>query len=207
MVWLAADDTAEARARARDVLKRWSRERFHVEHWWALLAECQVDLYEGDGPAAVRRLEEQWPRLARSLLLHVQLTQLEARHLRARAALCAASAGGEVERWLRSAESDARGIRAHGMPWSAPLADLVHAAAACLRGDRAGASLRLERAQSALDAVGMALYAVAVRYRRGELLGGDAGARLVAEAHEWLRARGAAQPARLVAMLAPGFPG
>jgi class 3 adenylate cyclase len=206
MVWLAADDPAEARRRTRDVSKRWSRERFHVEHWWALLAECQVDLYEGDGAAAARRIGEQWPRLARSLLLNVQLTELEARHVRARAALCAVSAGGEPARWLPAAESDARRIAASGMPWSSPLADLVHAAAACVRGDRAGASTLLEGAESRLDAVGMALYASAARYRRGQLLGGDAGDRLVAEAREWLHARGAVQPARLVAMLAPGFP-
>ena len=49
------------------------------------------------------------------------------------------------------------------------------------------------------------LYLGFARRRLGELLGGDEGASLIAEADAFLRAGGALDPARLVATLMPGI--
>ena len=47
----------------------------------------------------------------------------------------------------------------------------------------------------------------AARVRLGRLVGGDEGARLVAEGESRIRGEGVACPDRFVAMLAPGFAG
>jgi hypothetical protein len=50
----------------------------------------------------------------------------------------------------------------------------------------------------------MALFAAAARRCRGELLGGEAGRALVAEADAWMAAQSIRDPDRMARMLAPG---
>ena len=81
-----------------EAMRKWSQRKFHVEHWWAMLAERQIDLYEGRGADALRAIDQAWRALDGSLLLMCQLTLLEALHLRARAALAAAVEAGADKR-------------------------------------------------------------------------------------------------------------
>jgi hypothetical protein len=53
----------------------------------------------------------------------------------------------------------------------------------------------------------MHLYAACARRRRGQLLGGDAGRRLVEEADAWMSGQAIRRPDRMADLLAPGFPG
>jgi hypothetical protein len=206
LVWLIADDPVQARARCREAMNKWSQKKFHVEHWWAMLAERQIDLYEGQGGVAVRAVAEQWAALDGSLLLMCQLTLLEALQLRARAALAAATQpGADKKAQLAAAERDAKKIAGERMPWSTPLGDLLFAGIANARGLDAAAIGHLERAAAGLDEADMPLYAIAARYRLGSLQGGEKGARLRDTARDWLTDQGVKNPARLVAMLAPGF--
>ncbi len=206
LFWLAADDPNQARERNREALRAWSQRKFHVEHWWAMLSERQIDLYNGHGEAAWNGVEEQWPALSGSLLLMVQLTKLEAWQLRARAALLLATQRPEQRRsLLKSALADAAKIQKEEMPWSNPLAALLRAGAAMIEGDAARARTLLEAAIAGLDGANMSLYAAAARYRRGYLLGGDEGRMLAVEADQWLAKQGVVNRPRMVGMLAPGF--
>ncbi|MEO5729831.1 MAG: serine/threonine-protein kinase PknK, partial [Byssovorax sp.] len=184
-----------------------SQRKFHVEHWWAMLSERQIDLYQGDGEAAFRGVEEQWPALSGSLLLIVQLTKLEATHLRARAALLLATQRpSQRKAMLKSALADAVKIEKEEMPWSSPLAALLRAGAASIDGAKGRALLLLQEAITGLESADMALYAAAARYRRGNLLGGDEGQRIAEAADQWLAKQGVVNRPRMVGMLAPGFP-
>jgi hypothetical protein len=82
---------------------------------------------------------------------------------------------------------------------------LVEAGAARGRGDAAGAARLLEDAAARLDAAAMRLYAAAARRRLGQLRGA-AGQGLADEAEAWMRGQHVANPARMTALLAPGFP-
>ncbi len=208
LVFLAKDAPAEARARSEDALARWSQRNFHVEHWWAMLGDRQVDLYEGNGAAAWDRVLAEWPRLDASLLrLGVQLTLLEALHLRGRCALARARAAAPAERedLLREAERDARRMLKEGEAWSTPLAKLLEAGVATLRSDADTARARLVEAAAGLSAADMALYATAAHYRLGQVEGGDGGRATRGDAEAWLRREGVQDPARFVGMLAPGW--
>ena len=81
----------------------------------------------------------------------------------------------------------------------------IRAAVAHLRDDRASALRYLERAEGEFTRSGMMLHVAAVAYRRGQLLGGDAGAALVARAEGEFRERAVRNPARFVEVYAPGF--
>jgi serine/threonine protein kinase len=206
LAWLAADDPPTARARSREALNRWSKRTFHVEHWWAMLSDRQIDLYLGDAEAAYAAVRAEWSSLHASLLLMVQLTRIEALHLRARSALALARVQPRRRSSLcREAERDAARIARERMPWSNPLAGLLRAGTEATRGDDAAAEVLLRDAIRGLEACDMALYAAAARLQCGGLVGGDEGRALAATAERWMRAQGVVDPSRMAAMLAPGF--
>jgi hypothetical protein len=204
LVWLCADDPAEARKQAGEAMAHWSRESFQVEHFWEMLAQGQTDLYSGDGEAAWRRVSERWPKMEASLLLRVQLTRIEAVHLRARAALAAARgrAGDARAALVKSARRDARAIAREKMPWSTPLAALLLAGAAAVDDQRDAATAELGRAITGLEAADMSLYAHAARRQLARSSGDALG---VAGADDWMRGESIVRPDRMTAMLAPGF--
>ena len=63
----------------------------------------------------------------------------------------------------------------------------------------------LPEAISGFDAADMALYAAASRRCLGTLLGGDEGRALVQTSDAWMTSESIKNPARMTAMLAPGF--
>jgi hypothetical protein len=194
---LAADEPGRARRELADVMGRWSQQGFHVQHMNRFLDEVQIDLYEGQAGRAWGRVGQHWPLLERSHLLLVEQVRVFLVHLRARAALAAAH--------LRSAAADARRLSRERAPWAQALGRLVEAGVARGKGDTAGAARLLEGAAARLDAVAMRLYAAAARRRLGQLRGA-AGTGLVGEAEAWMRGQRIASPARMTALLAPGFP-
>jgi serine/threonine protein kinase/energy-coupling factor transporter ATP-binding protein EcfA2 len=207
LVWLAADDPDEALERSREALRRWSQKTFHVEHWWAMLAERQIDLYVGDAEAAYKRVTEQWPALSGSLLLMVQLTRLESLQLRARCALMLArERPSEARALTRAAARDAEDIEEEKMTWATPLAALLRAGVASTLGDQDRAISLLRASVAGLDAADMGLYGASARYRMGQILGGDEGRELITAADLWMKSQGIVNSLRMVAMHAPGFP-
>ena len=88
------DDPDEARNQVDLANRQWSREGFHLQHYYELLAHGQIDLYVGDGRAGLERTDQHWKALAGSMLLRVQNIRVEAHHLRARCALAEAKSAG-----------------------------------------------------------------------------------------------------------------
>jgi hypothetical protein len=206
LVWLAADDIAQARAKVQEAMRHWSRGGFQVEHFWEMLANGQTDLYAGDAEGAYARVAAAWKPLASSLLLRVQLSRIEALHLRGRVALAAARLpAADRAALVASARRDARRCIREDMAWSTPLGQLLEAGAAAVEGERDRAMTALEHAIAGLEAADMALYAAAARRQLGRLRGGEGGATLVSAVDAWMRGQSIVRPERMAAMLAPGF--
>ncbi|HEX8070722.1 MAG TPA: AAA family ATPase [Pyrinomonadaceae bacterium] len=206
LIWLAQDQPDVARQEVIDAMQHWPQAGFHLQHYSALLALVQIELYTGDGAVAWRHLMGQWGALTRSLLMRVQVLRIEARHLRARCALAAVVSGGaERARMTATAEQLARQIEREEVAWARPLVALVRAGAAGLAGDAARAAELCAVALAGFEAAQMQLYAAVTRRRLGELTGGTDGQRLRADADAWMRAQSIRRPARVTRMLAPGF--
>jgi hypothetical protein len=129
-------------------------------------------------------------------------------HCRARSALAAAAANGTSGKGdlLRVAEADARRIARENMAWATPYATLVRAGIARVRGDgdeRVVAHLRA--AIGEFEASEMKLHAMAAKDCLGRVARGDEASAARAEVEAWMRSQGVAEPARVVAMLAPGL--
>ena len=90
--------------------------------------------------------------------------------------------------------------------WAAPVSSLLLAGIAVTkRASDERAITLLRSAVSGFDAAEMALYGAAARRCLGGAIGGDEGASLIRTADEWMASQTVRNPARLTAMLAPGF--
>ncbi len=204
-VLLATDDVAGARRLVRELMSEWPSGEFNIQHLHALWGETCIDLYCGDGAAAWGRLSRVWP-LTREpqIVLVIRIWMLA---FRARSALAAAHQGTARDResLLSAAEADAHRLEGTRTEYAAALAQLFRAGVASSRGDAATARQRLTRAVASLDAVAMHSYAAAARSRLGALVGGQEGRALAEQADAWMRSQAIRNPARMVAMHAPGF--
>jgi hypothetical protein len=198
VVWLAQDDVARARSEADDAIAQWSQSGFHLQHLLDLFAQVQIDLYAGDGEAAIRRVSEKWRAIERSGLLRVALNRILALDLRARAAIAAAlGAGGNRRRLINLAAADARALARSGT-WGLGLAELLNGQIARVTGAPGAADL-LQSAVTSLERYEMPLHAAAARATRAVFLN-DQQALALAQARIRQQAR---DVERLLAMLAP----
>ncbi|MDB4965015.1 MAG: Serine/threonine-protein kinase PknA [Myxococcales bacterium] len=197
LVWLAADDPAGARRATADAMADWSQQGFYMQHYFELVGLAQIDLYEGNGRAARTRVLASWGPLTRSMLTRVQFIHCQMLHLRARTAIAAAVDGSARQRrvLLEDARNDARLLRKERVGYAFGWADLIDAAAAHLEGRHKVAADRLATAERAFEAADMRLYAATARRARGFEADADA-----TFTDEQVR-----NPARMAAMLAPGF--
>ena len=205
--WLAGDRAEELRQGVIEAMAQWSQQGFHLQHLWELWTRCQIELYEGQAGAALARLEARWPTLRRSVLLRTQLVVLDLLHLRGRLNLAAAHGArrGARRSLLQAAEQMARAIAREGVPHGWPLARLLAAGVASLRGRVEQAARLLGEAEAGFERAGMQLFAHAARRRRGALQAGTAGSELIRASESYFSTQRVVRPDRLVALLAPGF--
>jgi eukaryotic-like serine/threonine-protein kinase len=207
LVWLAADQPDEGERQAIASIGRWSQKGFHRQHYSATLARVQTDLYRGNAAAAWSRIIGCWPALSHTLLMRAQVVRVEALYLRARCALAMALDSPDPGRFLPTAEEAARRIAREGMPWTSPIALLVSAAVASLKGDVERSARQLGDSAGAFDLAGMHLYAAVARRRlAAHLVGDQRGRELQRQSDEWMVSQNIRNPAFMTRMLAPGFP-
>ncbi len=203
---LNAHGADATRRMIREATESWSSDRYYLRDYYAFLAETQVDLYDGDVESAHRRVEANWRGLSRSLLLMIPSVRIEADHLRARVALsCAARPGSDRGDHLSEARRHVRRLSRQGAPWARALALPLAAAVDLQGGDRLRAVDLLKRGIDALEGQRMRLFAAAVRWQLGALVGGEEGAAYRADADRFFVEQGVREPDRMVAMLAPGL--
>jgi serine/threonine protein kinase/tetratricopeptide (TPR) repeat protein len=203
---LIADNIEFAREEARRALEQWPQTGFQTAHYVGVCVQVELDLYAGEPAAGERRLADNRKALSRSLILRIQLARLECAYLHARCVLgCAAAGGARVREFVSAAERDAKQIEREEMPWSDPLAKLIRAGVASLRGEGEAAAAWLARAIPELEAADMALYAAAVRRRLGEMIGGEQGTALAAQADTWMTGQKIVNPDRMTRMLIPVY--
>ncbi len=205
---LASDDVQGARDRVHAAIRRWSQDGFHFQHMLALVIETFCDLYEGHSGRAWQRLSEQWAAVEGSHILHWQFLRIFGLQLRAAAALAAAREQPHAENvLLAAAERDASQLDLDGENRrdSAAAAALIRAGIAARTGARHQAIVHLDVAITGFDAANMALHAACARRRKGECIGGLAGAALIAEADRTMVDHAIVRPRQWAAIYAPGF--
>ena len=206
---LAMDDPETALQQVAQAIARWPADKFYTQHWWALIAKTEINLYCGHNVAALQMMTEQWAALRDSLLLRVQYILIESLFHRGCTALAAAvecdSKTAPRDRLLNTVERDAARIRRERTDWGDPLAQLLRAGIAATREEIKEAVAQLTLAETGFESAGMALYHAAARRYRGELIGGEEGRTLVQTADAWMQRQRIRRPECMAAMLAPGL--
>jgi hypothetical protein len=207
VAWLALDDPERARAELATGMAGWQRQTFDYMGLWVRGARADISLYCGEPPVLADRVDAPWRAFARALDRFVQLGFMLGLDNRARRRVAAAARTGMAgprAALLRGVEVHARALLRQRTRWGNPVAWLLHAGAASVRGERERAVGWLDMAEQGFVGADMALHAAVARRRRGELLGGDAGRRLVEEADAWMSGEKIQRPERMSDMLAPG---
>jgi hypothetical protein len=205
---LAAADPEGASRHTAEAIRRWAQSGFHMPHLWELWSSADIAIYQGRGVDAYTKIHKTWPALEHSLLLKVQFTRVSMLDLKGRAALSAAvgtSAGADRRHFCDVALGCARAMERLGVAWAGALALMIRAGVHRLQGEGDREVHLLTLAQDALMALDMNLLAAVVRRRRGELIGGDEGAVLIADGNAWMRAQEIRDPSAFARMLAPGM--
>jgi hypothetical protein len=205
MIRLADDDSSRVEDELAAAMAPWRRRGFLVQHFSAFRSFVHLDLYCGRVEQAWERLLAIWPEYTRSLLFRIQILRILMLELRARCALAMAEVGNESRPMLLAAEKDARALVREGQPWAIAHAWYLRAGIAACREDAALAVHRLSQTADEYSAADMELNAAVMRYKIGEIQGGDEGRALIGDAELQIKAESINSPARWSRMVAPGF--
>ena len=204
---LGNDEPDEADRELRHIMTRWSQRGFHLQHHNALFANVMIELYRsyGAGPRAWELIQEKWTDLKASYLLQILLCRVDMFQCRGRGMIAAALSSAYPMSILRYAEDDARRLEARAIALAhsdgpdCPCRDRWSA------GKSETARVHLISAAERFNAPDMGLWEWAARRRLGALIGGDEGRDWVARADAWMAGQTIRNPARMTAMLCPGF--
>jgi len=206
LAWLANDDPVGARTVTAEAIAQWSKAGVHIQHFSDLFAQTNIDLYEGQPSLALERVQSNWTRMRRAMLLEIQQNRNEINDMLARSAIASAAQRKSVRDNLQIAARAATQIEHEDMPWSNPLAKRLRAAVAFVGGQPNLAIPLLGDAADGFERCGMHLFMQAARWCRGNLIGGIVGSTDVASAEDWMLSEGIRTPPRLIDTLVPGFP-
>ena len=202
---LAADDPEGVRRGLAEIVEHCPEEgvdllRHNVRVW-----QLNLDLYCGDGAAALKRVNEPLAPMERVLVSRSRHLSIPWQYKRGCCFLAAGESIHDRGSLLKSALRCARRLRSEKLTWADGLADLLRAGAAACRGDREGAAAILRQAIATFDAAGMPLHAAVARRRLGECVAGAEGRAMIEQADTVMTDRGIRNPLRLTALNAPGF--
>jgi hypothetical protein len=196
----------------KDALGKWSQQtlgHFDFPQWSGALLIAEILLYKGDPIAALKFLEENWRsimrllRWVRSPYLRILAFHSMARCVIAIAAMPGCSLSDRSDR-LRDARRLASRIEKEATQHSVAISTMVHASICAVTQDRQRGLTILTNAEASLQFVDMHMYEAAVRWRRGQLIGGDEGQRLRSSSEEFMRSQAVERPDRITDMLVPG---
>ena len=199
-VYLREDDPDGAERQLRSAREGWPARRGAgalLAHWHEVANQAAIQIYRGEAAAGAETVRQAWPPLRR-LMLH-------------RAPVCR-----ELNLLLfgmgAAAERDAKGLRrivrrlgARPLPYLEGTRALFRATLHHWEGSEERTLRELERAEEGYETAGATGWARFPRYRRGQLLGGDEGARLVASTRAAVEEDGFRNPERWIDAWTPGF--
>lgn len=203
-IFLMRDNPERALRVVEETIGRWTQKTFLLQHHLARTSLAQTHVYMGRSEKALGVLDDSWPALRDSKMMHSQYLRIDAGFLRSRVLLaCAVQARKHQAAYLAESLRFAEKIGVEKVRWVRPLVDLVRAGVTSFD-DPKGTRANLEAALSGFEACNMGLYAHAARYRLGGIIGGEDGFNLQRIAFAYFTGEGVRNVGRFLATFAPG---
>ncbi len=169
LVLLMDDDADGARREVTAAMAEFSPPGFQMEHFYALFAETNADLYAGEPARARARQAQATTALGNSHLLRIAAARVLWWSSCARSAIAIADREGDGA-MLDEAERLARKIARQAQPAAAATAILLRAGISCVRGRTTETLDQLTAAEQAFAALEMRLLEMTARRCRGLVL-------------------------------------
>lgn len=208
--WLARMAPAAIEQEMDAALGSWTspEESYQVQHMLALCSRIDLALYRGRPEDVSDRISAEWPSIRRALLDRPPIQALLLRSTFARQALACAGAAAPSSLRRRNAmataEEHIKKLRTMEMPLGKHCAAMFDGLVAELEGRSEQALPLYERAIAGFERCDTKLYANAVRFRLGGIIGSFQGNSLRAQARSWLVGHQVREPDAILAMLLPG---
>jgi hypothetical protein len=196
----------EAYELVREGMAGWSTAYFGVHRSYEALFMAHAALCQGRPDVASASMRELWPELRRAHFDRVMLVRVFHRHYEAfgELALAYQKSGSARRGHMASARRLARLLESEQMGFAMAWAVFIRGTLRALEGDDAEALSLLEDAADRLTREGFVLHAEAVRYRIGQLVGGDRGQGLMRHCVQALQRQEIRAVSGALRALAPG---
>ncbi|MFO0676140.1 MAG: protein kinase [Polyangiaceae bacterium] len=164
VVWLMEDDPTRARLEADAAIAVWSKAGVFLQHLMDLVAQVNIDLYQGATGKAWERVRTARKSLDEAGILRVEFNRILFLDVEGRAALASAQAAPPAERkpYVEVAHRAAKALSSENVPWARALAAPMRAGLAKLEGNVDAAKKAAAVAIAALRESQLHLYASAV---------------------------------------------
>lgn len=203
-IHLMRDNPERALRVVEETIGRWTQKTFLLQHHLARTSLAQTHVYMGRAEKALGVLDDTWPALRDSKMLHSQYLRIDTGFLRSRVLLaCAAEARKRQATHVSEALRFAEKIAIEKARWVRPAVDLLRAGASSFD-DPAATRAQLESALAGFEACNMGMYAHATRYRLGSVIGGEEGLAHQRTAFAYFTGEGVRNVGRFLATFAPG---
>jgi hypothetical protein len=202
---MVADRVEEGHRELFEGMERWTKKGFHCQRAASLYMKTLMLLYLGKEIPSEQIAQEMHRAIRETRVTVIQHIRMTTWEVMGRSQVACAKESTHPAFYLKAAERSAVRLDREKRPDAQSFATLIRAGIASCKGDLDKARESLELALSGLAACELGHFAAAARRRLGQLIGGDQGKTLIAEADRWMTAQGIRNPARMTAAYAPGF--
>lgn len=200
--WAARGRPEEGRRVADQAIDMWPEGSWYHQHWAHLRAHCFLDLYEGKGGRILERTASARPQMKASFQLRIRTPRLELTYLEGRGLLDECLDKGAVGSAESQLKDKVKRLLKENNGLASAYAETLMAGIQTLRDSESGPSA-FENLAAMFAEKKMSMHAECAAIRRGELIGGDEGLRLVQAHSVALKNFGVEDPAAFANLLLP----
>ena len=201
MIYLRENKPDYALTSIEKTLDDWQQKEFNMQHYFALLSEVQILLYEKRYDEALVRMNNAWRDVLKIRVMDVEQNKIEALHCYARVRLAHASTqkNPDLSKIIKLAK------RIPEKSWGLGFRLLLLAGVENLKNDKEQSSELLSLSEIKLRKYNMAMYLNAAMNTRGQLLMNTEGEMLIEKSQRYFSDTKIVDSERFTHMLVPGF--
>jgi serine/threonine protein kinase len=202
---LACGDPEGAQAGMDENMANWPSTSYHIQHLLQSMSRSMIGIYQDQPQYTWVKLDRDYKELKRSMLLQVQLLEIDYFSFKGRAALASLFLTPDNHEYRRSAKKCARRLEKTKLEWAMAQGHGIRAGLAAIDGEMDKCEQKLRLAMSGYENNDLQAFAASSKIRLGNLIQGDEGKQLKRDGRQFLTTQQVADIPRMVNVFSPGF--